>query len=110
MWLLFSTPVVEPLYRMAGGIPARSLIQAVLFVGLSHLFLAGFKKQLKYEVLRRRAFVIVLSLVLLNIVLSEAIAYHQHVRLGILGWNILFDILGAGFGFMSFRLLYRQCY
>jgi len=110
MWFLFLTPVANPVNRFAGGIPARSLMHCVFFFGLTHLCLTGLKKQLKYEYLRSKAYFVVLIFTIVNIVLSETIIVVAGMSVGITYWNILFDILGAIFGNLSFRLLYRSCY
>lgn len=110
MWLLFLTPVTEPVHRLAGGIPSRSVIHCVMFLGFSHLWLAGFKKQLKYEVLRRKSFIIVPAFAFLMILVSELVIGFAGLSVGIEFWNIIFDAVGAIFGILSFKLLYNQCY
>lgn len=110
MWLLFLTPVNEPVHRLVAGIPARSMIYCVLFMGFSHLWLGGLKKQLKYESLRRNAFYIVPGIAAIMIIGSELVTFISGASCGIIAWNILFEIVGTVLGILSFRLLYHQCY
>ena len=110
MWLLFLTPVTEPVHRLAGGIPSRSLIHCVMFLGFSHLWLAGMKKQLKYEFLRRKSFVIIPPFALVMIAASEIVSHFSGLNVGITHWNIIFDTIGTFLGILSFKLLYNQCY
>lgn len=109
MWLLFLTPVASKM-QSYGGIPARSLVHGILFLGFSHLWLAGFKKQLKYERLRDNAFIIVLVAATAMMASSEMAIHLLHVSRGLTGWNLLCDVLGAIAGMASFRLLYHKCY
>lgn len=110
MWLLFLTPVDEPILRVFGGIPARSLVHALLFVGLSHLGLSGLNRQFKYPFLKRRAFLLVPSFAVITIVLAEAFCWFSAASSELLFWNLVFDFLGTALGILSFRLLYNQCY
>ncbi|MDB3906003.1 hypothetical protein OAK35_03450 [Crocinitomicaceae bacterium] len=110
MWLLFLTPVDEPILRVFGGLPARSLIHGLLFVGFSHLWLSGLNRQLRYAVLKKKAFVIVPAVAIISIVAAESIYWIQHANSELLLWNLLFDIVGSVMGILSFRLLYNKCY
>lgn len=109
MWLLFLTPVATPM-QSYGGVPARSLIHGVLFLGFTHLWLGGFKKQLRFERWRDNAFAIVLGGALVTATISEILIHHWKLSPGTLGWNLLFDTLGTGAGMVSFKLLYHKCY
>lgn len=110
MWLLFLTPVNEPVHRLVAYIPARSMIYCVLFMGFSHLWLGGLKKQLKYESLRRNAFYIVPSVAVIMMIGGELVGFISGIGVGITTWNILFESIGTVLGILSFRLLYHQCY
>lgn len=109
MWLLFLTPVAEtvPYY---GGVPARSLVHGVLFMGFSHLWLAGLMKQLRYDKLRDKAFMIVLIGAVATIIATEILTVIVAGNANITWWNVLFDILGSAAGMGSFKLLYHKCY
>jgi len=110
MWLLFLTPVDEPILRVFGGLPARSLVHGLLFVGFSHLWLSGLNRQLRYAVLKKKAFVIVPAVAIISIVAAECIYWIQNANSELLLWNLLFDTLGTGMGILSFRVLYNKCY
>ncbi|PWL27290.1 MAG: hypothetical protein DCO96_11115 [Fluviicola sp. XM-24bin1] len=110
MWLLFLTPVDEPILRVFGGLPARSLVHGLLFVGFSHLWLSGLNRQLRFAVLKRKAFVIVPAVALLTIAAAESIYWIQHANSELLLWNLIFDFAGTGMGILSFRVLYNKCY
>ena len=110
MWLLFLTPVDEPILRVFGGLPARSLVHGLLFIGFSHLWLSGFHRQLKYAILKKKAFVAVPAVAVVTIFSAESICWIRSSNAELLFWNLLFDLLGTGMGILSFRLLYNKCY
>lgn len=110
MWLLFLTPVDDPIFRVLGGLPARSLIHGLLFVGFSHLWLSGLNRQRRSAVLKRKAFVIVPFAAVLTIVSAETIYWIEHANKELLLWNLVFDVCGTALGILSFRLLYNKCY
>ncbi len=110
MWLLFFTPVDEPILRVFGELPARSLVHGLLFVGFSHLWLSGLNRQLRYAVLKKKAFVIVPAVAIVTIASAESIYWFQNANSELLLWNLVFDISGTGMGILSFRLLYNKCY
>jgi len=110
MLLLFATPVPtdHPVYF--GVIPARALIHGILFWGFTHVWIGTLKKQMKFEVVRRKAIpiVFVASLILMLIAEGMNMAYGmKHVHCFANSW---FDLLGTGIGILSFRLLYVGCY
>ncbi|XOV66555.1 MAG: hypothetical protein ACFHU9_13085 [Fluviicola sp.] len=110
MWLLFLTPVDDPIIRVFSGLPARSLIHGLLFVGFSHLWLSGLNRQLRFAVLKRKAFVIVPAAALLTIAAAECIYWFQDANSELLLWNLIFDAVGTVLGILSFRVLYNKCY
>jgi hypothetical protein len=110
MWLLFLTPVDEPILRVFGGLPARSLLHGVLFAGFSHLWLSGLHRQLKYAILKKKAFVLVPVVAITTIFAAESICWFQRSNSELLFWNLLFDFSGTLLGILSFRLLYNKCY
>lgn len=91
-------------------IPSKAIMHGLLFWGFSHIWIAGLKKQLKYEFLKRNTFKIVFgsSIILafsLELLVVE-LNYVPHFNY----WSLIFDVLGTCGGIMSFRLLYAQCY
>jgi hypothetical protein len=110
MILIIGSPLsVKPLIYF-DCVPSRSFVQFFLYLGFVHVWLGVCKKQLKYEVLRERAFPIVFGVSLLLAVFSETILYTSGVLNYFSLWNLGFDIGGALFGLLTFRLLYRSCY
>lgn len=110
IWLLFLTPVDEPYMTVLGDIPARSLVNGLLFVGFSHLLLSGFHRQLKYPILKKKAFVLVPLLALGTIIAGELVCWIESGSQALLLWNLLFEFVGTGLGILSFRVLYNKCY
>ena len=91
-------------------IPSRSLIHGLLMWGFVHIWIAALKKQLKHEFLKRNAFKIVFSSAILISIGSELAVYGCNLSNCFSFWNLIFDILGACIGIISFRILYSQCY
>jgi len=110
MWLLFLTPVDQPIVMALGDIPARSLVHGVLFVGFAHLLLAGFHRQLKYPILKSKAFVLIPAMAAVTMAAGELVCWFMSGSVDLLLWNLLFDAVGTGLGILSFRLLYYKCY
>lgn len=110
MWLLFLTPVNTPIVHAFGEVPARSLLHGVLFVGCSHLWLSGFHRQLKYPILKKKAFLIVALIATVTILATELIGWFRIESVPLTTWNLVFDSVGTSLGILSFRLLYNNCY
>lgn len=110
MMLLFFTPNHTPQTYYFNTIPSRSIIHGLLSWGFVHIWIAALKKQLKYEFLKRNAFILVLSASILISIISELAIYGLQISSYFNFWNLFFDIFGAFIGIISFRLLYAQCY
>jgi len=78
--------------------------------GFVHIWIAALKKQLKYEFVKKNAFKIVFGSAVLIALGSELIVYSFQLSNCFSIWNLIFDILGACIGIISFRILYSQCY
>lgn len=110
MVLLFVTPIPQDHMTFFNFLPARVLIHFGLFWGLTHIWLGAFKKQMNFEKVRKKAIPIAVTLSIIVLLASE-IYFHISGAAMYLGvTNILFSLLGIGFGIFSFRLLYRNCY
>lgn len=110
MFLLFLTPVKDSNNLFFGCIPARSIVHFALFWGFVHIWIGACKKQLKNEMLKRRAFVITFSAAVLLAILSETIMYLTGISNAFSYWNLIFDLIGSGLGILTFRVLYSSCY
>lgn len=110
MILLFITPFNESQPVYFDCVPARAIIHGALFWGFVHIWLGTCKKQLKYEVLKRKAFLIVFIAALIFALLSELGMYLFGIAPSFNLWNLAFDLLGAGIGLLTFRILYASCY
>jgi len=110
MILLFCTPLNQGCEKYFSCVPARSFVQCFMFLGFVHLGLGALNKQLRYEWIRRRSFVIMAIIAGLVAILSEVLMGALKISEGALWWNLLFDFIGIGLGIMTFRLLYRNCY
>jgi hypothetical protein len=110
MILLFITPYGESQPVYFDCVPARAFIHCALFWGFVHIWLGTCKKQLKYESLKRKAFSIVFLAALIFALLSELGMYLFGIAPSINLWNLAFDLLGAGLGLLTFRILYASCY
>ncbi len=110
MALVFYTPINDRCLVYFECVPARSFVHLFMFMIFTHIWLGIFKKQLKYEAIRARAFHIVFGCAILLAVLSEVSLYALGFLPWFNGWNLLFDTIGAAFGMGTFHLLYRSCY
>lgn len=99
------------------GIPAwqwygstnYSIIQCLLFLGYSHIFLGVLRKQLKYEKLRDNALVLaVISGIILSVIV-EVLRYSLELSSYFNFWNLIYNCLGVFLGIGIFRLVYRTC-
>lgn len=110
MALVFYTPITDRCLVYFGCVPARSFFHLFMFMVFTHIWLGIGKKQLKYELIRERAFPIVFGAAILLAVLSEVSLYAFGYLPWFNGWNLLFDLIGALLGMGTFHLLYRSCY
>ncbi len=110
MALLFLTPLPPGYTVYFNLIPGRSLVLGLLFWGFTHIWLVSLKKQMKSEMLRRKAFVIVTTAALLIMLASEANRLITGRYLSVAFADMFFDLIGFGLGILSFRLLYTKCY
>lgn len=110
MVLLFSTPLPEDHTTIFQLFPGRSVIHGIMFWGLTHIWLGALKRQMYFEFIRKKAFLIVM--VMTGLILVGAEIYFR--QLGTSNYfgisNIVCSILGIITGVFSFRLLYRNCY
>ena len=93
-----------------GSVPSVSFLHGILLLGLVHIWIGACKKQLKYSLLRRRAIYLVYGSAILISILTEASSFLYGVHFKYCIWNLLFDIIGASLGILTFKLLYRKCY
>jgi len=110
MVFLFTTPITSDCSLFFNAIPARAIVHFFLFWGFTHIWIGAFKKQLKFESLRKNAIVLVFGIACLIALISELLIYLVGSSSGFGFWNIAFDVLGAMIGVISFRLLYATCY
>ena len=110
MALVFYAPITDRHLVYFGCVPARSFVHLFMFMVFTHIWLGIFKKQLKHEPLRERAFQIVIGCALLLAVMSEVSLYSLGYLPWFNAWNLLFDGIGAVLGMGTFHLLYRSCY
>lgn len=110
MALIFYTPINNLDLIYFECVPARSFVHLFMFMGFTHIWLGIFKKQLKYEVIRSRAFQIVVGIGIILAVLSEVSLYGFGFLPWFNGWNLFFDLVGIIFGMGTFHLLYKSCY
>lgn len=110
MLLLFLTPTGVAQQYFFESVPARAVVHCVLFWGFVHLWVCALKKQSRYEVLRRKAFIIVFVSALGLGLISEICMYAFGISSTFSLWNLAFDVIGAGLGLITFRLLYASCY
>jgi len=110
MVLLFLTPShpSQPIYFDL--IPSRAVIHGLLFWGFVHFWVCALKKQGKHDVLRRNSFTIAFAAAVIFALTAELTAYFSGLAHVISVWNLIFSVLGAGIGIISFRLLYASCY
>lgn len=110
MGLLFSTPQSDPPQTYFGTIPSRSILHGIMFLGFVHIWIGACKKQLKYAHLRRHSILYVFTVSVILSITSEMLIYYFSINEYFNVWNLLFDIIGAFLGILTFKLLYRQCY
>ena len=110
MTLVFYTPISDHYLVYFGCVPPRSFVHLLMFMVFTHIWLGIGKKQLKFEVIRDRAFQIVFGIVMILAVMSEVSLYALNYLPWFNGWNLLFDLIGAILGMGTFHLLYRSCY
>jgi hypothetical protein len=110
MLLLFTTPLPKdhPIYF--GWIPARALIHGILFWGFTQIWNVALKKQMKYELVRDKSFLIVGAVAAILIVFSEFIGLSKGMPAAYFTMNALFDFVGCGLGILTFRLVYAGSY
>lgn len=105
----FNRPSADhPIYF--GVIPARALVNGILFWGFTQIWNVAFKKQMKYESIRDKSFLIVGAAAALLILLSETMAVSMGMPSQYCLANVLIDLLGCGLGILSFRLVYHGSY
>lgn len=110
MMLIICAPLPEKQLLYFDCIPSRSFVHLFLYLGFVHTWLGACKKQLKYDKIRIHAFRIVFGSAIGMALLSEAILLLVQNSIIVSLWNLLFDVIGAGLGIVSFRILYRACY
>jgi len=110
MGLLFSTPQNDPPYLYFGFLPARALLHCLLFLGFVHIWIGACKKQLKHDKLRKNAIPIVFAIAILLALSSELLIFGFGINVSFSLWNLIFDIIGACLGILTFKLLYQSCY
>jgi len=110
MWLLFLTPQNDPPELYFGVLPSRSLLNCLLFLGFVHIWIAALKKQLRHEKIRHKAIPIVFGSALFLALFSELVIYISGINSTFCFWNLLFDVIGASLGILTFKLLYKSCY
>lgn len=110
MLLLFIAPIGgQTIYFKL--IPALAIIHGVLFWGFVHIWIGAFKKQGKYEIIRKNAFKLVFFSALVLAALLELSVYRfSETSSNNILWNIGFDLVGSVIGLLSFRILYANCY
>ena len=110
MILIFSTPlsVDHPVYF--GLIPARALVHGILFWGFTQIWNVALKKQMKFEVVRDKSFLIVGIAAVVLICLSEITSVIHGMSTQHCYINVLFDLMGCGLGILSFRIVYAGSY
>ena len=91
-------------------IPLRSLINLFLFWGFAHIWLGGCKKEVKHRFLKRNAFAIIIAGTSILAVATELLLYYSGFQRSICSWSIVFNLIGMGFGILTFKLVYRSCY
>lgn len=75
-----------------------------------HIWIGAFKKQLKHASLRNRAVKLVFASAFIFALITELVVYLVGINSMFSFWNLLFDIVGAALGILTFKLLYQQCY
>lgn len=110
MFLLFLTPVQDENNLFFGCVPARSIVHFALFWGFVHIWIGTCKKQLKNEMIRRKAFLITFIAAVGLALISETVMYLFGISDSFSFWNLGFDLLGSCLGIITFRLLYASCY
>jgi hypothetical protein len=109
MALVFYTPIDRSLVYFE-CVPPRAFVHLFMFMVFVHIGLGICKKQLKYGVIRDRAFSIVMSFAIILAVFTETSLYAYGFLPWFNGWNLFFDLIGAGLGMGTFHLLYKSCY
>ena len=106
--LLFGSEIGNSKWHIV-GVSNVSIVQTLLFLGLTHIWLGVFKKQLRYPFLRQHAYSI-------SIVSGMCVALFVellHLRSGNVGYfnfaNLIMSFAGVFLGIGTFRLLYRSC-
>lgn len=110
MALLFFEPLHDPPHTYFGTIPSRSILHGIMFLGFAHIWIGACKKQLKHAEVRRKAIRIVFIVSIALALISELIILLFIANQSFSLWNLLFDIIGASLGILTFKLLYQQCY
>ncbi|NRA11488.1 MAG: hypothetical protein HRT57_06005 [Crocinitomicaceae bacterium] len=110
MGLLFLAPQSNPPHTYFGMIPSRSILHGIMFLGFVHLWIGAFKKQLKLGSVRLKAIKIVFGAAFIFALITELVLYLVGLNSMFSLWNLLFDIVGAALGILTFKLLYQQCY
>jgi len=107
--LLLTIRAYETPHWQLGGFNSYSIIQCLLFIGLSHISIGVLKKQLKFELLKDNAVPIVIIFGILFAIGLETLRLATGLTTYFHYWNLFFDILGVLFGIGCFRLVYRTC-
>ena len=110
MGLLFFTPHNDPQHIYFGMIPSRSILHGIMFLGFVHIWTGACKKQLKHDSLRRKAILLVFGVAVAIALVIELLIFLVGINSSFSFWNLLFDIIGASLGVLTFKLLYQQCY
>ncbi len=75
-----------------------------------HIWIGAFKKQLKHGSIRSKAIKLVFGVAFILALITELVVYLVGINSMFSLWNLLFDIVGAALGILTFKLLYQQCY
>ncbi|MDC0099059.1 hypothetical protein OAI90_02125 [Crocinitomicaceae bacterium] len=110
MGLLFLAPQSNPPHTYFGTIPSRSILHGIMFLGFVHIWIGALKKQLKHASIRNKAVKLVFGSALILTLITELIVFLVGINSMFSLWNLLFDIVGAALGILTFKLLYQQCY
>ncbi len=110
MLLLFSAPQSDPPHTYFGTIPSRSILHGIMFLGFVHIWIGACKKQLKHDSLRRKAIYLIFGIAVSLSLITELTVFLTGISPIFSLWNLLFDIVGASLGILTFKLLYQQCY
>lgn len=81
----------------------------MLYLGFAHIWLVGFRKQLKFAWIRKNALYIVLTGAFLFMITYQSVFLLSSEGNSIRWWDLILGIIGAFGGIGTFKLLYRTC-